>query len=58
MSEKIRIGEHSQKCSHCKEAAKRGGWDEIDLAIWHANGHVWPGFAGEPGPGFYGGSDF
>ena len=47
-----------KKCKECKDLHARGGWDLIDLKIMHDNGHVWPGFAGEPGPGFYGGSDF
>ena len=45
------------KCPECdKRAAK--SWDWIDRKIFHDNGHVWPGFAGEPDGGNYGGSDF
>ena len=45
-------------CPKCKDLEKRGGWSWIDLGIMHDNGHVWPGFAGEPDGGNYGGSDF
>jgi hypothetical protein len=34
------------------------GFDIIDKWIYHDNNHVWPGFAGEPDGGNYGGSDF
>ena len=36
------------KCPTCEALFKRGGWDTVDLIIYHNNGHVWPGFAGEP----------
>lgn len=52
------MSQYEPKCEKCEEAKKQGGWDEIDLRIWHNNGHVWPGFAGEPDGGNYGGSDF
>lgn len=47
------------KCEKC-EKARSNGWhyDEIDRIIWHNNNHVWPGYAGEPDGGNYGGSDF
>lgn len=48
----------SKSCLKCEELRKRGGWDTIDLLIYHNNGHVWPGYAGEPGPINFGGSDF
>ena len=58
LSNKIKLGEHQLKCEKCKELMKHGGWDSIDLKIMHDNGHVWPGFAGEPDSGSYGGSDY
>jgi hypothetical protein len=45
----------SQTCSKCEEMK---GFDIIDKWIYHDNNHVWPGFAGEPDGGNYGGSDF
>jgi len=47
-----------QVCVRCSEEYSRGTRDIIDMKIWHDNGHVWPGFAGEPDGGNYGGSDF
>lgn len=43
----------ANQCPQCQNYK-----DEIDRAIYHTNNHVWPGFAGEPGGGDYGGSDF
>lgn len=51
-----------EECEKCLERIRQSGWnavdDFIDLAIYHNNNHVWPGFAGEPDGGNYGGSDF
>ena len=53
------LGKLLNACDKCRgEFSTRRGWDYIDLCIWHDNGHVWPGFAGEPDGGNYGGSDF
>ena len=41
-------------CERCKPFK----YDPIKRAIYHGNGHVWPGYAGEPNDGDYGGSDF
>lgn len=40
-------------CEQCKDKI-----DITDRLIFHNNNHVWPGFAGEPDSGNYGGSDF
>lgn len=45
-------------CPTCDDFKQRGGWSDVDLLILHKNGHVWPGFAGEPDGGNFGGSDF
>lgn len=34
------------------------GREYIDARIFHENGHVWPGYAGEPDDGYFGGGDF
>lgn len=49
-----------QFCLQCDNERRRphSSWSEIDLRIWHDNGHVWPGFVGEPDGNDYGGSDF
>lgn len=53
------MSQHEEPCEKCEEADRQGWYkDEIDRMIWHDNGHVWPGFAGEPDGGNYGGSDF
>lgn len=52
--------EDDEPCERC-EKEKRfigGAWDPINEKIWHDNGHVWPGFAGEPTGDDFGGSDF
>ena len=46
-----------EDCPKCKELETRG-WGWIDRGIMHKNGHVWPGYAGEPDGGDYGGGDF
>ena len=52
-------GTGKAKCPICEAEIRRGEvWTHIDMRIWHDNGHVWPGFAGEPDGGNYGGSDF
>lgn len=40
-------------CEACKTHT-----DVVDRLIFHNNGHVWPGYAGEPTGVNYGGSDF
>lgn len=47
---------HKNNPETCKRCPK--DWDWVDRQIFHDNGHVWPGFAGEPDGGNYGGSDF
>lgn len=54
----ILLGYHAIRCDVCAEHYARGKRDAVDLKILHDNGHVWPGFAGEPDGGNYGGSDF
>lgn len=44
---------HNGSCKQCPRE-----WDWIDRKIYHDNGHVWPGFAGEPDGNDFGGSDF
>lgn len=43
-------------CEKCDTFTSKENW--IDRKIYHDNNHVWPGFAGEPDSGNYGGSDF
>lgn len=53
------IWECVDQCKQCQERKLSvSAHDAIDLMIWHHNGHVWPGFAGEPTGVDYGGSDF
>ena len=50
---------YSEPWTQCQKCAKATeGWDWIDKKIYHDNGHVWPGFAGEPTGDNFGGSDF
>lgn len=42
------IWECVDSCQECQKAKKAQRFDSVDLIIWHRNGHVWPGFAGDP----------
>ena len=46
--------EDIKTCSRCITFSN----DTIDRMIYHKNYHIWPGFAGEPDGGSFGGSDF
>ena len=37
-----------EQCECCKDTRGNPFSDPIDRRIYHNNGHVWPGFAGDP----------